>query len=219
MRFIAAVLWSLLCCWPGPVLAEEPPAALAMSISGSTTPALTPMSEIPAGAPIRLAPDTELTVLDYTRCKMVTVVGGTLTVTRFDFDADGGKITAEVPAPCPRIHQLSAGSGGAVAGGFIARGIENTAGWPLNRELVLAGTGAEAVKTAAIYAAGRLDAPLVRLEVSDRRARFPAGVAPLAVGGHYILRLTLADRPAPVDMPFIGKAPSGPSLVVVLRRP
>src|SRR5215212_10308790 len=116
--------------------ANEPPAGLVMAVSGSTTPPLSAMSEIPSGAPVRLSPDAELTILDYARCKMVTVSGGTVTVTRFDFVADG-KIVAEVDAPCPRIHQLSAGAAGSVAGGLVMRGVGSMPRWPLNREFVI----------------------------------------------------------------------------------
>src|SRR4029079_5274455 len=127
--------------------------------SGGTTPAVAAMSEIPSGAKLQLDPGTELTVLDYARCKMVTVAGGALTVTRFDFMTDG-KIVAEIEAPCPRIHQLSAGAGGAVAGGVVMRGLAAVQRWPLDREIVVAGTGADKLKAAAVFADGRPDAPL-----------------------------------------------------------
>src|SRR5712692_4082516 len=106
MRF-AAVPVSLLLLFPGArAMADEPPAAMVMAVSGNTIPAISAMSEIASGIPVQLAPGTELTVLDYTRCRMVTVSGGTLTVTRFDFVTDG-KIVAEIKAPCPHVHQLS----------------------------------------------------------------------------------------------------------------
>src|SRR5260370_42392664 len=98
------------------------------------------MAEIPSGTPIRLAPDAQLTVLDYARCKLVTVSGGRLTVTRFDFDADG-KILAEADAPCPHIQELSAGAPGAVAGALVMRGVTAVPRWPLNPAIGLAGHG------------------------------------------------------------------------------
>src|SRR5947209_6720167 len=58
--------------------AGEPPAGMVMSVSGSVTPALAAMSEIPADTPLRLAEDAELTFLHYGRCKLVTVTGGTV---------------------------------------------------------------------------------------------------------------------------------------------
>ena len=211
---IGGVAAALLLGLSMPALAAEPPAALVMAISGKTNPPLGAMSEIESGAKLQLDPGTELTVLDYARCKMVTVNGGSLTITRFDFMSDG-KIVSEVEAPCPRFHQLSAG--GAVAGGVVMRGgLGSVQRWPLEREIVIAG-GADKLKAAAIYADGRLDAPVVQLAVAGTGARFPDQAPPLAVNERYVLRLTIEGQPQPVDIPFIGAAPSGRSLLVVLR--
>src|SRR6187397_1369620 len=111
MKFVGAVASIVISLAPFLARAGEPPAALVMAVSGGTTPPVAAMSEIPSGTKVQLDPGTELTVLDYARCKMVTVNGGALTVTRFDFMTDG-KIVAEIEAPCPRIHQLSASAGG-----------------------------------------------------------------------------------------------------------
>jgi hypothetical protein len=216
MRFGSVAAAFLLCVMPGLAVADEPPAALVMAVSGSTTPAVSVMSEVASGAKLRLDPGAELTLLDYARCKMVTVGGGTVSVTRFDFVTDG-KIVAEIDAPCPRIHRLSASAGGAVAGGLVMRGVAGAPRWPLNREFVLAGDGSDNLAAAAIYADGRLDAPLTRLEISGRKARFPMDAAPLAVNERYVLRLTLKGRVEPADISFIGAAPTGPNLLVVLR--
>lgn len=207
----------LLSCLPTLALGDEPSAALVMAISGNTNPPLAAMSEIPSGAKLQLDPGTELTVLDYARCKMVTVTGGMLTITRFDFMTDG-KIVGEVDAPCPRFHQLSASAGGAVAGGVVMRGgLGSVPRWPLEREIVLAGGGADKLKAAAIYAEGRPDPPVVQLAVTGNRARMPEQAPPLAVNERYLLRLTIEGHSQPVDIPFIGTAPSGRSLLVVLR--
>jgi hypothetical protein len=146
MRFGAVIALSLLCALPGSArAAAEPPAALVTAVSGGTTPAIAAMSEIASGAPIRLEPGTELTLLDYARCKMVTVSGGTVTVTRFDFVTDG-KIVAKIDAPCPRVHKL--GAGGTVAGGLVMRGVAGPPRWPLNREIVVAGDGSDKLAAA-----------------------------------------------------------------------
>jgi len=103
---------------------------------------------------------------------MVTVSGGTLSVTRFDFTTDG-KIVAQMDAPCPRIHQLNANAGGAVAGGLVVRGSPAYRAGRSTGKIVLAGTGADKLKAAAIYAEDRPNAPLVRADISGHRARFP----------------------------------------------
>jgi hypothetical protein len=216
MRLEAIAASALFCLAVAPAIAEEPPAALVMAVSGTTTPPMSEMSEIPSGQTVQIPTDAQLTVLDYTRCKMITVSGGTLSVTRFDFTTDG-KIVAQADAPCPRIHQLSGNAGGAVAGGLVVRGLGSTPRWPLNREIVFAGSGVDKLKAAAIYTEDKLDTPLSRLQVFGHRAKFPADAPPLAVNGRYVLRLTMADRADSVDIAFIGTAPSGPSLLVVLR--
>ena len=132
MKFRASVASLLFSFLPMLASAQEPPAAMVMAVSGKTAPPVAAMAEIASGTKLQLDPGTELTVLDYARCKMVTVSGGSLTVTRFDFMADG-KIVGEVDAPCPRFHQLSAG--GAVAGGVVMRGgLGSVQRWPLERE-------------------------------------------------------------------------------------
>jgi hypothetical protein len=144
------------------------------------------------------------------------VTGGTLTVTRTDFATDG-KIVGEKDGPCPRVHQLGGSAPGTVSGGLVMRGIGSVPRWPLDREFVLAGTGTGEIKAAAIYLEDRLDTPLVRLDISGHQARFPANAAPLAANERYVLSLTMGDRAQPVDIPFIGAAPDGPSLLIVLR--
>jgi hypothetical protein len=203
--FVALAAWA----------ADEPPAGVVMGLSGSASPPLAAMSEIPAGAPIKLAPDAELTLLHYQRCKLVTVVGGTLTVTRSEYNTDG-KILAEKDGPCPRVHQL-AGGAPATAGGLVMRGVGSEPRWPLDREMLFAGPGSGELRAATIYAEGRTDAPLVRLDVSGHQARFPANSPPLMANQRYVMRLSMAGRAQPLDIPFIGTAPDGPSLLVVLR--
>lgn len=209
------VLLSTLCLAPS-VFAADEPVGMVMTLSGSTTPPIAALSEIPVGTPLQLAPGTEVTFLHYSKCKLVTVSSGTLTVTRTDFSADG-KIVEEKDGPCPRVHQLRGNTSGMVSGGLVMRAPGSTPRWPLDRELVIAGAGTDKLKSAAIYAEGRLDAPLVPLEVSGHQARWPANAPPLGANERYVLRLTLADRSEPIDIPFIGIAPDGPSLLVVLR--
>ena len=67
----------------------EPPPGIVMAIAGETDPPLSAMAEIPANTLIVLQPRTKLTFLHYSRCKLVTVTGGTLTLTRADYKEDG----------------------------------------------------------------------------------------------------------------------------------
>src|SRR5258708_19609711 len=106
MRFAAVVASAFLCFWTAVAVAEEPPAALVMAVSGGTTPAMSEMSEIPSGAPLRLAPGTELTVLDYARCKMVTVSGATLSPSPFHFPPHP-HLLPHLDPPHPPPHPLN----------------------------------------------------------------------------------------------------------------
>ena len=198
-----------------PAIADEPPAGVVMALSGNASPLIAAMSEIPSGAPIKLDAGSELTFLHYQRCKLVTVAGGTLTVTRSEYNSDG-RIVAEKDGPCPRVHQLASGAP-ATAGGLVMRGVGGEPRWPLDREILFAGPGSGELRAAAIYAEGRTDAPLLRLDVSGHQARLPANAPPLPGNQRYVMRLTMAGRAQPVEIPFIGTAPDGSSLVVVLR--
>ncbi|HVH80128.1 MAG TPA: hypothetical protein VM782_12105 [Stellaceae bacterium] len=196
----------------------EAPAGLVMALSGSTTPPLATMAEIPAGTPVQLALGTELTFLHYGRCKLVTISGGTLSLSRSEFTTDG-KIVADKDGPCPRIHSIGGNQGGTVTGGLLMRGAGVLPRWPLDPEILLVGAGSDGVQAAAIYAEDRPDTPLAPLDVAGHRLRFAATGERPGVNGRYVLRLTLAGGGDPLDLPFIGAAPDGPQLVVVLRRP
>ena len=208
----AAAIWLI----AGTAAADEPAAGLVMALSGGVTPGLAVMSEIPAETSLRIDSGAQLTFLHYAKCKLVTVSSGSVTVTRQDYFGDG-KILNETPGPCPHVQQLNAGGEGAVAGGLVMRGIGAAPRWPLNPEFIVAGPGAGKLANAAIYADGRLDAPLIRLETTPNHARVPSAAAPLPINEHYVLRLALAGRDQPVDLPFIGAPPNGPSVLIVLR--
>jgi len=202
-------------CLDGAFAQNDPPVGLVMALSGNTSPAIAAMAEISPGTPLRLAPGTQLTFLHYGHCKLVTVSGGTLSLSRTEFQTDG-EIVAEKDGPCPRIHPLS-GEAGAVAGGILMRGGGVLPRLPLDPEIVVAGHGINALKAGAIYAEDKFDAPLVQLQVSGHSLRFPASSERLAPNGRYLLRLTPEDRAQPIDIPFIATSPDGPELVLLLR--
>src|SRR6266481_760002 len=98
-----------------PVHAAEPEAAgMVIKVTGETIPDLPARTEIPAATAIRLGPEVVLTFLHYRKCKLVTVVGGTLELSARDFATDG-KVESEQPGPCPRVYQLPGNAGGWVA--------------------------------------------------------------------------------------------------------
>jgi hypothetical protein len=211
----AAFAVSVAACTGLAVAQSEERVGLVMALSGQVTPPIAPMAEIAAGMPLHLSPGTRLTFLHYGRCKLITVAGGTLSLTRTEFAADG-QILSEMDGPCPQIHSLAGRPAGTGSSGLVIR-----AGvlphWPLDPAIVIAGRDSEGLKTAAIYAEDDTTSPLVQLEVSGHTLRFPAGQERLAANGRYLLRLTGSGRTEPIELPFIGAASDGPELIVVLR--
>jgi hypothetical protein len=193
-----------------PALAAEPEAAgIVMKITGQTTPDLPIRTEILADTAIKLGPAAELTFLHYRKCKFVTVAGGTLELSDRDFTTDG-KVEKEIPGPCPRVYQL-AGS----AGGWVARDLPPRL--PVNPEIIFAGSRADRIAEAAVYAQDQRDRPLFRLDLVDRRATEPAAAAPLTAEQRYVLRMKMSDQPDPIEHSFVAVAPGTGGSLVVLR--
>jgi hypothetical protein len=87
-----------------------------MAVTDTTDPILSPMTEIPTDTPIWLGGGGKLMFLDYARCKLVTVIGGTLTLSRTDYKTDG-RIESEAEGPCPHVYSLN--EPGGTAGGLV----------------------------------------------------------------------------------------------------
>jgi hypothetical protein len=206
-------LFAVLLVWlstmtPAPA-AEPDPAGIVMKVTGQTTPDLPVRTEIPADTAIRLGPAVELTFLHYRKCRLVTVAGGTLELSDRDFTTDG-KIEKETPGPCPRVYQL-AGS----AGGWVARDLPPRL--PVNPEIIFAGSRADRIAEAAVYAQDQRDRPLFRFDLVDRRATEPAAAAPLTAEQRYVLRMKMNDQPDPIEHGFVAVAPGTGGSLVVLR--
>jgi hypothetical protein len=205
----AALLTSLLTIMPA--AAGEPDAAgIVMKVTGQTTPDLPVRTEIPADTAIKLGAAVELTFLHYRKCKLVTVVGGTLELSARDFTTDG-KVEKEVPGPCPRVYQL-AGS----AGAWVARDLPPRL--PVNPEIIFAGQRAGRIIEAAVYAQDQRERPLFRFELVDRRATEPAAATPLTAEHRYVLKMRMSDQPDdPIEHGFVAVAPGTGGSLVVLR--
>jgi hypothetical protein len=195
--------------------ADDPPAGIVMEISGDTDPPLAAMGEIPANTSIQLKPGAKLTFLHYARCKLVTVTGGTLTVTRADY-RDEGSAPTETDGPCPRVYALTdSGGEGHSAGGLVSRGIAPPPHWSASPDIIFTGARATRVAAASILFEGQPTHAPVELAMAGRRAHEPQGAPPLQPDGHYKLRLTIRDQRDPIDIPFT--VTSGLDSLVVLR--
>jgi hypothetical protein len=82
------------------VFAQEP-AALVLSVSGYTTPEVTPYSEIPEGEMLTLRAGARLAFLHYHTCTRVTVNGGTVTIGADGYDLGGGAYQSHEKVACP----------------------------------------------------------------------------------------------------------------------
>jgi len=203
---------SLLACLSASLAARaaEPNAVgIVMKVTGETDPALPPREEIPANMAIRLSPGTELTFLHYPpRCELVTVAGGTVSLSKTAFSTDG-EVKSQQNRPCPRVYELS-GTGGS----WVARDLLRLSADP---ELIFAGSRAGQVVEAAIYEKGETNRLLYRLDLADQRAIRPTAAAPLAANRRYVLKLTTGDEAQPVDYDFIAVASGGSDPFVVLH--
>jgi hypothetical protein len=200
-----ALLWA-----SGTASAAEPNAVgLVLKVSGQTDPDLPPREEIAANTVIKLGPGVELTFLHYPpNCELVTVVGGTLRVTKTAFTTDG-EVRSQQSRPCPRVYDLS-GSGGAMVARDILR-------LPVDPEIIFAGDRADEVTGAAIYEKAEPSRLVYRLDLADHRATPPAAAtASLVPGQRYVLKLTMSDAAQAVDYTFTAvNAGAADSLVVV----
>jgi hypothetical protein len=197
--------------------AADSPAGIVMAVSGATSPALSPMTEIPVDSPIKLDSGSTLTFLDYARCKLVTVSSGTVTLGRSGYKVDG-RVESEVDGPCPQTYSMKdSGEASHTTGGLIMRGGLGPPRWPVNSVFLLTGPGASKIQTAAVYPEDQPDAPSATLRVAHGQAVQPPATAPLLPNRRYTLRLSASDGAKPTEVTFVSTASSDPQPVVVLR--
>jgi hypothetical protein len=221
-RLPAVLLGFLAFACLSPAFAAGAPAGMVMAVTGNTNPAMPAMSEIPAQTPVALDPGASMTFILYSRCKLVTVNGGTLMLTGADFTTSG-QVVSQEDTECPGRFDLSepAVGAGEVPGVVRFRGVApRNAGNPLrmtpNAQIVFSGGKSDRVNSALLYAAGRSDQPLIRYDLYLRRAIAPKGAPPVTPGTRYTLRLTVNGEGQPLEVPVVG-APLGGATFVVVR--
>lgn len=112
------VLAPIACAVSGGAAAGKP-AALALDVSGPTTPPIEPFSELETKVPIELGAETTIEFLHYATCQAVTVQGGRLNFTSQRYLFKGGKILDTKRAECPKSVALG---GASQIGGVVLRG-------------------------------------------------------------------------------------------------
>ena len=196
-----------------PVSAQSviPPAAVVLEISGSSTPVVAVREEIATGGQIKLAPEARLTLLHYSSCTVVTIVGGTVSVSDSGVEADAAFVQSRKQGPCPRIHQLSAEGARTSSGALILRGTSSFLQLSPHLDAILAGTSALGVSSAEVLDSAH-NVVISVWAVDDTSLR---SSEPLAAGKLYVLRLHWKDEAQALDVSFrVSKQTDlGPSLL------
>jgi hypothetical protein len=214
-RNLALAAFAVAAAMSSPTQAAEPPPGLVMATSGPSNPPMAAMLEIPADTPIHLGSSSKLTFLHYLRCKVVTVVGGSVTLSSADYKTDG-HLESEVDGPCPRVYE-SQDPTNSGTGGLVMRGIHPPPHWPANLQIVLTGSRADSVESATIFGANQPPKPVMTLKLGGHRADAPPNVPGLTPEARYVLQVGLKDRPDLLTIPFVA-APGGPAGPLVVLR-
>jgi hypothetical protein len=195
--------------------AANEPMGIVMSARGTVTPTLLEMQEMDVNTAWRLEPDAQVTFLQYSVCKLVTVVGGTLRIGAIGYTTDG-KVIEEREGPCPRVYSVNKGGSSA---GVLMRGPQHAPPrWPIDFGILLTGARALRVREAVVYVEEPTNPPLqFRLNVKDGRIQQPPARAPLLANKPYSLRLSLEGEAEPIEIRFIGAPAAGSGAFIVLR--
>jgi hypothetical protein len=171
-------------------------AGVVLEVSGPSTPALAPFTEIADQTTIRLGPESRFVFVHYHTCRTVTLVGGQLTAGVEEYRVSGGT-RSEKETPCPRAIKLLAG--GETAGVlFRSRAAVRL---PVEPAFVVVGPRAGDVASVRIT---RGSETVVEAPLEDRRFRWPTGVPALRASMQYELVLTFKEQgTTPLTLPFV----------------
>ena len=169
------------------------PAALALDVSGPTTPPIEPFSELETKNPIELGPDTTVEFLHYHRCEAVTVKGGRLNFTTQRFLHKGGKILGTKRADCPKSVALS---GASQIGGVVLRdaGSKNSVSATTRPSFVLVGAKADGYSKIRISSGAKT---ILNAELHGRVFFYPDTAPTLEKGQSYNVSITPAEGGKP----------------------
>lgn len=161
--------------------------ALVLDVTGPTVPELLPFDEIPAGAVVRLDPETELSLTFYPTCEDVTVKGGTVRFVEERITVeDDGQVLAYGQSACPATVELVESDviNAAIITRSAAFGQSRIALQP-----VIALTGKEAALYDRVAVHDR-SGEVAAMTISGRRATWPAEAPSLSAGQQYLVVLT-----------------------------
>lgn len=216
IAFATATIAAALAAAPGAVAqtaAGKPaPVALVMQVSGMTDPPLARHREVAEGAKITVKPKSTLALLHYNSCSIVTLNGGTATVTADAVVAPAANVESTKPGPCPRVHKIALDGRAATGGVSISRAvsIDTPLNFAANGTVVLSGAGA---------------ARATSYDVVDGFGRDVTKGAPVKDGtftldgsakghGPYKIRIHFAKAAEPVEVPVFLRTADGGVLVL-----
>src|SRR5438132_2061130 len=143
MRCVGTIALALLIAVSTALAQGSPGSALVVEVSGQTTPAVKPFSEIPANTTIALAPGAKLGFVHYETCRTVSVTGGKVTIGAKGYQAIGGTVS-ETRTPCPRSVKVQ---GGGETAGLVLRGVPQQVALATRPSFVIVGARADEISS------------------------------------------------------------------------
>lgn len=170
------------------------PAALVLDITGPTTPAVEPFSELETKSPIEIDAETTIEFLHYATCQAITVKGGRLNFTSQRYLFKGGKILDTKRAECPKKVALT---GASQIGGVVLRGSggkQDSYRLTTRPSFVLVGADADSYTEINISRDGK---SIVEAKLHGRVFFYPDSAPALEKGESYQVTLTPAGGGEP----------------------
>jgi hypothetical protein len=187
------------------------PAALALDVSGPTTPQIEPFTELDPKSPIELGPESTIEFLHYQRCETITVQGGRLNFTSQRYLHKGGKVVSVKRAECAKEVALTGASaiGGIVLRSAGKKGVRGTT----RPSFVLVGKNADGYVSIRISENGK---PILESKLHGRTFFYPDSAPILEKGKFYTVTVTPAGSGKPKTFKLqASRAPAKDTLTLI----
>lgn len=219
--WIAACVAAAVYAGPVPAAGDPAPVALVMQVTGTTDPPLARHREIADGKRIVVSARSSVALLHYGTCSIVTLNGGTATVTAQGVETPAANIASTKPGPCPRVHKIALAGQTASGGVSVSRGVD-----PAANALPSTAAPINLASNGVIVLAGANSGKAQTYELRDGYGRAIGKSLPIKDGmftldgsesarGPYTIRITFAKPIEPVDVQvFLSRSTDGGMLVL-----
>jgi len=197
----------------GALAADARPAAMVMTVSGSTEPALVPRAQIEEGARFILAGPSRITFVLFGQCGLYTASSGTLIFGRGAATSEGGTLERGA-GPCSRAHVLGKGEEPMVGGGANLRAGRAPERIGPRPSFLIGGPGAARVVGAQLAIADA-EGEAIAMVLKDGRLSLPAETLALRAP-RYLLRVLVSSGVAPPALPLLISRDAGDEHLDVL---